>query len=192
MNPDRHLNINELLSALDARPEAVVARMPFKERLALLERVVLGREAISEEMGRALLSALHLETREVAAALAKVQRTRRENEEGRLAWEQLQKIEERMKEPVAALTAKAVEVFGPDWEGIRPIPFSIDYESDRVWLSNAPVLEPLADAVTEAMQDRAPLARIARRFEEEPDVRDLLALCERRRESAEDAARRAS
>lgn len=189
---ERMLTAAELVAALNQSPQAVVARMSHDERKGLLQDICLGATTVTEPIGAALLEALRLQPQEVGAALAHVEQIRRKNAEGLVAWERLEEFEAALKPLIEALTAKAVEVFGPEWELIRPIPFSIDWNWDRVDVNNAPVLQPLADAVTAAMQGRNLVARVAQRFEQQLDVRDLLALVDRRRELAAEAARRAS
>lgn len=186
------LTAAELVARLHSSPERVVARMSYQEQKALLERVLLGTATISEAAGAALLDALRLMPDDLGAAIQRIESIRRRNIEGRQAWEKLQVIDAAMKEPIALLNAKAVEVFGPEWELVRPIPFYVDWDSDRVEVQNAPVLQPLADAVTAAMQGRNALSRIAQMIEDQ--VRDvaLFELADRRHELAVEAARRAS
>lgn len=182
----------QLVAALNNSPQAVVARMSYQEQCTLLQRICFGEATVTEPIGAALLAALRVQPQEVGAALAHVEQIRRRNREGRQAWEKLQLIDKAMAEPLAALNAKAVEVFGPEFELVRPICFYVDWDSDRVEVQNAPVLQPLADAVTAAMQGRNAVARVAQMIEQQLDVRDLLALVDRRRELAGEAARRAS
>lgn len=182
----------QLVAALNNTAQAQVARMGFEQQCALLQRVCFGEVTVTEPIGAALLEALRLRPEEVGTALAHVEEIKRKNADGLEAWARLEKIEEAIKPLIEELTAKAVETFGPEWELIRPPVFTVDWFGDSVVVQNAPVLQPLADAVTAAMQGRAAIARVAQRFEEQLDVRELLALADRRRELAADAARRAS
>lgn len=180
----------QLVAVLNNTPERVVARMSFQEQKNLLERIILGEATVTEAVGAALLDALRLQPHEMGAAIERIENLRRRNCAGRANWERLQVIEAGMKEPLDALTAKAVEVFGPEWELVRPIPFYVDWDSDRVELQNAPVLQPLADAVTAAMQGRNAVARFAQMIEAQVADAAILELADRRRELAQDAARR--
>lgn len=189
---EKQLSATELVAALSNSPERVVARMSYQEQCALLQRICFGETAVTEPIGAALLAALRVQPQEVGAALAHVEQIRRRNAEGLVAYKRLVEIDKAMAEPLAALTAKAVEVFGPEFELVRPICFYVDWDSDRVEVQNAPVLQPLADAVTAAMAGRNAVSRVAQMIEQQLDVRDLLALVDRRRELAGEAARRAS
>ena len=182
----------QLGAALNNTPQAVVARMSYQEQCALLQRICFGEATVTEPIGAALLEALRIQPQEVGAALAHVEEIRRKNAAGLVAYKRLVEIDAAMKEPLAALNAKVIEVFGPEWELIQPPVFYVDWNWDRVELQNAPVLQPLADAVTAAMQGRNAVARVAQMIEQQLDVRELLALVDRRRELAAEAARRAS
>ncbi len=182
----------QLVAVLNNSPRAVVARMSHEQRKRLLQHLCFGEATVTEPIGAALLEALRLQVHEVAAALAHVDEIRRRNAEGTVAYKRLVEIDEAAKEPLAALNAKAIEVFGPEWELIRPVPYFVDWDGDRVELQNAPVLQPFADAVTAALQGRAAVSRVAQMIEQQLDIHDLLALVDRRRELAGEAARRAS
>ena len=192
MSASNELTGPELIDRLRNRPEAVVARMSYQEQCGLLQRICFGEATVTEPIGAALLEALRLQPHEVSAALAHVEEIRRRNAEGLAAYKRLVEINEAAKEPLAALNAKVIEVFGPEWELIRPIPFYVDWDGDRVELQNAPVLQPLADAVTAVLQGRAAVSRVAQMIEQQLDIHDLLALAGRRRELAADAARRSA
>lgn len=189
---EKPLSATELVAVLHNSPERVVARMSYPEQKALLASVVLGEAKVSEAVGAALLDALRLQPQDVGKAIEHVANMRRRNIEGRQSWEQLQAINAALKPKIEALTEKTVEVFGPDFELIRPPVFEIDYRRDLCEVFNAPILQPLADEVTEAMAGYAEAARFAQPFEEQVTCGDLFDLADRRRESASDAARRAS
>ena len=188
---EKQLSATELVAVLHNSPDRIVGRMSYQEQKTLLGRVVLGEATITAPVGAALLTALLLEPSDVAKAIDHVEATRRRNIEGRKNWERLQVIEAGMKEPLAALTAKAVELFGEDYEVIRPPVFEVDYQRDCC-TAGSPALAPLAEAVSAAMTGRYEVARFALMIEDQVTCGDLFGLADRRRELAADAARRAS